>query len=85
MIKIQGEKFMCSSKSYSSSSSTTTEELLEKTNAVLSTEKTASTVAEKTSTKRTVSSLRVPLANTTDTSTTGVNTDDTLTGLNITV
>ena len=35
--------------------------------------------------KRTVGSLRVPLANTTDTSTTGVNTDDTLTGLNITV
>lgn len=58
---------------------------LNKNNAVLSNEKTASTTGEKTSTKRTVSSLRVPLKNATDTSTTGVNTVDTTTGLNIPV
>lgn len=58
---------------------------LNKNNAVLSNEKTASTTGEKTSTKRTVSFLRVPLKNATDTSTTGVNTVDTTTGLNIPV
>lgn len=58
---------------------------LNKNNAVLSNEKTASTTGEKTSKKRTVSSLRVPLKNATDTSTTGVNTVDTTTGLNIPV
>ena len=58
---------------------------LNNNNAVLSNEKTASTTGEKTSKKRTVSSLRVPLKNATDTSTTGVNTVDTTTGLNIPV
>ena len=75
---------MCMSSSSSSSSAELIEQL-NKSNAVLSTEKTAGATSEKTSTKRTVSSLRVPLANTTDTSTTGVNTNDTSTGLNITV
>lgn len=60
-------------------------EQLNKNNAVLSNERTASTTGEKTSTKRTINSLRVPFKNTTDTSTTGVNTADTTTGLNIPV
>lgn len=58
---------------------------LNKNNAVLSNEKTASTTEEKTSKKRTINSLRVPLKNAADTSTTGVNTVDTTTGLNIPV
>lgn len=60
-------------------------EQLNKNNAVLSNERTASTTGEKTSTKRTINFLRVPFKNTTDTSTTGVNTADTTTGLNIPV
>lgn len=60
-------------------------EQLNKSNAVLSNERTASTTGEKTSTKRTINSLRVPFKNTTDTSSTGVNTADTTTGLNIPV
>lgn len=60
-------------------------EQLNKNNAVLSNEKTASTTGEKSSTKRTINSLRVPFKNMTDTSTTGVNTADTTTGLNIPV
>lgn len=60
-------------------------EQLNKSNAVLSNEKTASTTGEKTSTKRTINSLRVPFKNTTDTSTTGINTADTAAGLNIPV
>lgn len=60
-------------------------EQLNKNNAVLSNERTASTTGEKTSTKRTINSLRVPFKNTTDTSTTGVNTADTTTGLNVPV
>lgn len=60
-------------------------EQLNKNNAVLSNERTASTTGEKTSTKRTINSLRVPFKNTTDTSTTGVNTAETTTGLNIPV
>lgn len=63
----------------------TMKEQLNKSNAVLSNEKTASTTGEKTSTKRTINSLRVPFKNTTDTSTTGINTADTTTGLNIPV
>lgn len=76
---------MCLAKSSSSSASTTKlVEQLNKSNALLSNEKTAATTSEKTSTKRTVSSLRVPLK--TNTGTTGVNTtDDTTTGLNIPV
>lgn len=58
-------------------------EQLNKSNAVLSNEKTASTTGEKTSTKRTINSLRVPYKNTTGS--TGVNTTDTTTGLNIPV
>jgi len=53
--------------------------------ATLSTAKVASTTSEKKSNNRKVNSLRVPLKNTTDTSTTGVNTTDTVTGLNIPV
>ena len=63
----------------------TMKEQLNKSNAVLSNERTASTTGEKTSTKRTINSLRVPFKNMTDTSTTGVNTADTTTGLNIPV
>lgn len=60
-------------------------EQLNKSNAVLSNERTASTTGEKTGTKRTINSLRVPFKNTTDTSTTGINTANTTTGLNIPV
>lgn len=60
-------------------------EQLNKNNVTLSNEKTASTTGEKTNTKRTVSSLRVPLQNTTNTSSTGLNTTNTATGLNIPV
>nr|DAN37753.1 MAG TPA: hypothetical protein [Caudoviricetes sp.] len=60
-------------------------EQLNKSNAVLSNERTASTTGEKISTKRTINSLRVPFKNTTDTSTTGINTANTTTGLNIPV
>lgn len=60
-------------------------EQLNKSNAILSNEKTASTTGEKTSNKRTINSLRVPLKGVTDTSTTGVNSVDTTTGLNIPV
>lgn len=60
-------------------------EQLNKNNAVLSNERTASTTGEKTSAKRTINSLRVPFKGLTNTSTTGVNTTDTTTGLNIPV
>lgn len=60
-------------------------EQLNKNNAVLSNEKTASTTGEKTGTKRTINSLRVPLKGKNNTSTTGINTTDTTTGLNIPV
>lgn len=62
-----------------------TQEQLNKANALLSNEKVASTTSEKETNKRTVNTLRVPLKNTTDTSTTGVNTAETTTGLNIPV
>lgn len=78
---------MCFSKPSVSTTATTQAitEQLNKSNALLSNEKVASTTGEKSSTKRTVSSLRVPLKNTTNTSTTGVNTTDTASGLNIPV
>jgi hypothetical protein len=78
---------MCFSKPSTNTTATTQAitEQLNKSNAVLSNEKVASTTGEKSNTKRTVSSLRVPLKNTTNTSTTGVNTTDTTSGLNIPV
>lgn len=62
-----------------------TQDQLNKANALLSNEKVASTTSEKETKKRTVNTLRVPLKSTTDTSTTGVNTAETTTGLNIPV
>jgi len=60
-------------------------EQLNKSNVLLSNEKVASTTGEKTGNKRTVSSLRIPMKKNTDTGTTGLNTTDTTTGLNIPV
>ena len=73
---------------FASSSSSSTEALVEqlnKNNATLSVEKTAGTVSDKKTTKRTVSSLRVPLTNKTDTEGTGTTTTDVTEGLNIPV
>ncbi len=58
-------------------------EQLNKNNVLLSNEKVASKTGEKEGKKRTVSSLRIPLKKTTDVSSTGANTSDTTTGLNI--
>lgn len=60
-------------------------EQLNKNNVLLSNSEVAKTTGEKTGTKRTVSSLRVPMKNQTNTGATGVNTADTTTGLNIPV
>ena len=60
-------------------------EQLNKNNVLLSNQEVARTAEEKTTNKRTISSLRVPLKNQTSTGTTGVNTTDTTTGLNIPV
>lgn len=60
-------------------------EQLNKNNVLLSNSEVARTTGEKTVTKRTVSSLRVPMKNQTNTGATGVNTADTTTGLNIPV
>lgn len=60
-------------------------EQLNKNNVLLSNSEVAKTTGEKTRTKRTVSSLRVPMKNQTNTGATGVNTADTTTGLNIPV
>ena len=55
-------------------------------NVWLSNEKVAGTTKEKEATKRNISSLRVPTKKTTDTTGTGANTtDSTTTGLNIPV
>lgn len=59
------------------------QEQLNKNNVLLSNAETAKTTGEKVSNKRTVSSLRVPVK--TNTGTTGANTADTTTGLNIPV
>lgn len=59
-------------------------EQLNKGNATLSNEKVAQAAEEKKSTKRNISSLRVPMKSN-DTSTVGVNTNETATGLNIPV
>lgn len=75
---------MCLPKPSGGSSAAMVEQL-NKGNALLSNEKVASTTDEKVSKKRTVSSLRVPMKNTTITGTTGINTTDTTTGLNIPV
>lgn len=61
------------------------QEQLNKSNALLSNAEAAKTTGEKTGNKRTVSSLRVPMKNQTNTGATGVNTADTTTGLNIPV
>lgn len=58
-------------------------EQLNRSNSLLSNERTAETTGEKTSNKRTMNSLRVPLKGKYDTGSTGVNTTDTTTGLNI--
>lgn len=77
---------MCTPKASGGGSSTALLEQLNSGNNVsLSNEKVASTTGEKTGKKRTVSSLRVPIKGKNDTSTTGVNTTDTTTGLNIPV
>lgn len=60
-------------------------EQLNKSNALLSNSEIARTTAEKKSNKRTVSSLRVPMKQATNEGTVGVNTADTITGLNIPV
>lgn len=60
-------------------------EQLNKNNVLLSNQEVARTTGEKTSNKRTVSSLRVPMKNKTAEGTVGVNTADTTTGLNIPV
>lgn len=60
-------------------------EQLNKNNVLLSNSEVARTTGEKTGNKRTVSSLRVPMKNQTNTGATGVNTADTTTGLNIPV
>ena len=60
-------------------------EQLNKNNVLLSNSEVARTTGEKTGNKRTVSSLRVPMRNQTNTGATGVNTADTTTGLNIPV
>lgn len=60
-------------------------EQLNKNNVLLSNSEVARTTGEKTGNKRTVSSLRVPTKNQTNTGATGVNTADTTTGLNIPV
>ena len=60
-------------------------EQLNKNNVLLSNSEVARTTGEKTRNKRTVSSLRVPMKNQTNTGATGVNTADTTTGLNIPV
>lgn len=59
------------------------EEQMAKANAKLSNEKTADSTGEKKGTKRTVTSLRVPVKEKTDTGSTGMNTSDTTAGLNI--
>ena len=61
------------------------QEQLNKSHALLSNAEAAKTTGEKTGNKRTVSSLRVPMKNQTNTGATGVNTADTTTGLNIPV
>lgn len=77
---------MCTPKASGGGSSTALLEQLNSGNNVsLSNEKVASTTGEKTGKKRTVSSLRVPIKSKNDTSTTGVNTTETATGLNIPV
>lgn len=76
---------MCIPKASGGGSSTALLEQLNQGGASLSNEKVASTTGEKTGKKRTVSSLRVPIKGKNDTSTTGVNTTDTTTGLNIPV
>lgn len=77
---------MCFSKpSIPSISTTSVTEQLNKNNATLSNEKVAGTTTEKKTNKRTVSSLRVPLDKTTNTSNVGANTTGTATGLNIPV
>lgn len=78
---------MCMPKASGGGSSTAVLEQLNQVgnNVSLSNEKVASTTGEKTGKKRTVSSLRVPIKGKNDTSTTGVNTTDTTTGLNIPV
>ena len=60
-------------------------EQLNKNNVLLSNSEVARTTGEKTGNKRTVSSLRVPMKNQTNTGATGVNTAYTTTGLNIPV
>lgn len=60
-------------------------EQLNKNNVLLSNSEVTRTTGEKTGNKRTVSSLRVPMKNQTNTGATGVNTADTTTGLNIPV
>ena len=60
-------------------------EQLNKNNVLLSNSEVARTTGEKAGNKRTVSSLRVPMRNQTNTGATGVNTADTTTGLNIPV
>lgn len=75
---------MCFSQPKVNSNSIT--EQLNKNNAVLSNEKTAKTTTEKTGNKRTMTSLRVPIKKSNNTTNTGMNTTDTTaTGLNIPV
>ena len=76
---------MCSIPSGGGGSTAAITQQLNKGNALLSNEEVARTTAEKTTRKRTVSSLRVPMKKQTETGTTGVNTTDTTTGLNIPV
>ena len=76
---------MCSIPKVDTSSQVNTiKEQLNKNNVTLSNSEVARTAGEKTSTKRTVSSLRVPMKNKTE-GTVGANTADTTTGLNIPV
>lgn len=59
---------------------------LQKTNvtsAAETTARTASTIADSTSAKKTIGSLRMPLEKTTNTKNTGLNISETTTGLNI--
>lgn len=61
------------------------QEQLNKNNVLLSNQEVARTTGEKTTPKRTISSLRVPMKNKTTEGIIGVNTTDTITGLNIPV
>ena len=78
--------FSSAKSSGGASTAAVVEQLNKQNNTLLSSEKVARTMNDKTTQKRTVSSLRVPMKNKTTSGTTGVNTTDTTTtGLNIPV